>query len=337
VIKALKILYTASLRRASLGILRQGLLAGGEMRATDLDHHLTFTVPGGPAPGLVDIALYIASGSIDAGLRASEGLSTDDFPGAPPLVEPVELSPDIYAGALPVAGAVAGDRSRERLCYVHFNHIRQRAEATDGRRLYIRDLAAVPPASFLLAPLTLRLLDALPPATVGLITDTHVYFAGDGWSLMAKLGEGPYPVVDRIIPTKDRTPPVEWTVPTYATLKKWLAAAKPFYNPRTTLVYFSNTEGCTRNPEINHPATATALGALFNLPGDDLIGLSATYLADTLAYIANRPATVTAGTDGISSVIWRGEGWMALQMPLRTRKTGVMTRADLFAGVAYDA
>jgi hypothetical protein len=337
VIKAIKSLYNSGCRRSSLGILRQGLLADGQLTITDIDHRLTVATPSGPAPCLVDLALYIATGDLDAAIRAANDTATDDFPAAPKLVDAVELPADICAGLLPVAGACALDETRDVLRHVHINHTAQRAEATDGHRCFMRDIPTAPPESFLVDPVTLRLLDQLPAASVGLLTAERLYFAGDGWSLTAKRPEGPYPVVQRAIPTADRTPPVEWTAPVYKSLKAWLAAAKPFLNPKTYLVYFSSTEGITRNPELNHPATARTLGAMFDLPDDMLLGMNAKYLSDTLAYIANRPAQVTAGTSGIAGVIWSGDGWLALQMPLRTHKSGVMTRSDLFAGVAYDA
>jgi hypothetical protein len=333
-LKALKLLYTANQRRSSLSILRAARVTGGYLSSTDLDHHLQ--ISGVPGEGVTDLALLMASGDLSAALAAAKGAF---MPEEMPVWPEVPLDADVVpvacvTGITPVAGACAMDATRACLQNVHINPAGW-AEATDGHRMY---RAAIPPqpVDFMIMPLTLRLLDTLSASSVCLVGAERLFFAGDGWVLFAKRPEDPYPDIKRIIPLKDRTPAVAWDAATYKRVGDFLTRAKPFYKPKTHMVFFTDTEGATRNSELNHPATFTPCGDLFKFPDDKVLGMNAKYLTDLLKFIGKRPTEVTGGTSMISAIIWRGEGFMALQMPLRTDKSGALTRAQLIDGVKYD-
>jgi hypothetical protein len=326
-IRALKILW-ANQRRSSLGILRAARVTGGYLTSTDLDHHLQLS--GVPGEGIADLALLLSSGDLSAALAAGEGAyNPEDMPAPPELpLDAAEVPVACIIGILPVAAACApDDEVRACLQQVHINPVGW-AEATDGGRMH-RQAIPRQPIDFMVDPLTLRLLDALPGLCTALVGEERLFFAGDGWVLYSKRPAGPYPIIDRVIPTHALTPAVSWTPETNKRVGAFLTHAKPFIDPKTHLVCFTDTEGVTRNKEINHPATFTELGPIFNFQDNKVLGMNAKYLAETIKFIGKRPTECTTCRTMIGAVMWRGDGFMALQMPLRTAETGALSRSQL--------
>jgi hypothetical protein len=331
-LKALKLLYNTNLRRSSLAILRYGVLDAGYLRVTDRDHHLTVAAPDGT--GMADIGILTATGDLRAAIAAGQYMSPADAPVPPPFeADAVPVPIACCTGITPVAGAVSTDLSHAVLAYVHIN-FKGWAEATDGHRMY-RQRIPEPPVPFTIDPLTLKLTDALPAPECCMVGEEYLFFSGDGWTLTVKRNLDPYPDVEKIIPKLGRTRALPWGAPQYKAVKDALARYKIYWSNKLNLVKFSDNEIIIRNRDLNYYA-ATPLGFQAFDFGGTVIGVNAKYLGDLLKFLGNRPADVTAGDNMISAIIFEGDGFMVLQMPLRCLDKDVKQTREGALGADYE-
>jgi hypothetical protein len=334
----------------SLQILKYGLIEHGWLRVTDLEHELkVFVGDQRKQPVLVDVGLFIKTGDLQASIGAAQSLDAKEFPGEISTgQQEVEIPPKVLHGLSELLPAASADDSRGVLKCVFVNRKKRgEAVATDGHFLLLKKLDTALKESFLIDAISLKIsslfVDNITRCTVShKVTDkdaagrgasdlTYLIISGDGWQLVSKVPEATeYPSYRKAIPDRSNAVAVPWDNVLKAEVDAFLEKSKAFTNPKSHLVHLTAKEGIVRNRELSYLRKTDFSKDILALKPEQVIGLDAELLYAVLRYIGNRPVSVTVGETMVNPVVFHGENFLALIMPLKTGESGAgITRAEL--------
>lgn len=242
----LQIMQAIAPRKSTIHILESVCVRDGMAHVTDLELWGWCMAPAGLADGMYTIA---------GGCLNRNSQPIEDFP-------PCKLpDADIMAAVeLPLGNVWAAfeacrsrDMLRQALCGVNLQMVpgTTYATATDGHKLVVRDLHAVPLMGEYSTILMPRLCDALyklrghGAAMLHVTAEHQIAYIGE-WALAVPIVAGTYPNVERVIPAES----VRHTTFNRAELIAALTALKPFATKETMQVKacFNADRG---NAEIN--------------------------------------------------------------------------------------
>ena len=315
----------------SLPILNYGVLKNGTLRTTDLDHQLkVFT--GLPGDGLVDIALYV-KGDLQSSINAAKNQNQADFPEEVSNQPETALSPEVLKdlNALLPALLEIGEKYIQPLNFVCVNHTQKEAVATNGHILLLQSLKAPLKESFLIDELSIKITEIYKENVTGfsiwhkkegkkkIIDSTFLKISGDGWELISKVSPfSTYPQYQNVIPDRPKTSAVHWNDEQKNEVNTFLKQSLPFLEKsKHYMVYFTNSIGIAKNNDLSYIRKTDFSIPIFLLYCYEILGMNAKLLQNILKFVNDRPATVTTGRPK-DPVIWTGEDFLALQMPLLT-------------------
>lgn len=351
--KKLPILTALSLVLKDVGtaiqILRYGIIENGWLRMTNPDRELkVFVGDQRPEPVLVDIGLILKTCDLQASIGAAKNMDPKEYPAQVIAEQPeTAISPRVLDGLVDLLPATATDNSRGCLKCVFVNRKKSEAIATDGHLLLSQQLKASTKQSFLIDPVSLKIVACFEGNVTGLtirhkeskdaagkstIDCSYLWLSGNGWQLTSKVSvASEYPRYERILPDRSKSVSVIWDNALKTEVGAFIERALPFTNAKSHLVYFTAREGIVRNTDLSYFRKTDFSKQIFALQGEQVLGLNAEILRKLLRFIGDRPAAVTIGDTLIQGVVWQGDGVLALQMPLRTAEAGTacITRKEL--------
>jgi hypothetical protein len=245
---------------------------------------------------------------------------------------------------IPAAGT---DDARECLKCVFVNHAKKEAVATDGHLLLLKKINVAPKESFMIGATSLKIISFFEADKISRFTLQHkikkeadgkssidgtfICVIGNGWQLVTKSPHAKdYPQYHKAIPDRSKSEPVLWNAALQAEVNTFLEKAKPFTNPKTHMVFMTAREGVVKNKELSFLRRMVFTKKVLALQPEQVFGCNGEILQKVLRFIGNQPANVTVGDTMIQSMIFQGEQFLVLMMPLRTAEfNGGISRSEL--------
>jgi hypothetical protein len=230
---------------------------------------------------------------------------------------------------------------------IFVNRKKKEAVATDGHFLLLKKLDAALKESFLIDPISLKIaacfVDNITRCTVshrvtqkdaagrGASDLTYLIISGDGWQLVSKVPEATeYPSYRKAIPDRSNAVAAPWDNVLKSEVDAFLEKSKAFTNPKSHLVHLTAKEGIIRYRDLSYLRKTDFSKDILTLKPEQVIGLDAELLQSVFGFIGNRPVSVTIGETMVNPIVFHGENFLALIMPLKTGESGAgITRAEL--------
>jgi hypothetical protein len=309
---------------------------------TDLDHEVkVFVGDHGAEPLLVDVSLLLKVADLPAAIDAAQIIKVEDFPKE--IIEDcreVEISSKALDGLSDLLPAIAADDSRGCLKCVFVNRKKKEAVATDGHVLLMKKLITAPKESFMIDATSLKIANCFSGNVTGftirhreevkgadrVVTTTAADFltlSGDGWQLISRVPvASEYPMYWKAIPDRSKADVVIWDRGLIAEINSFLEKSKPLTNPKTRMIHLTAGEGVVKNDTLSYFRKTEFGRDILPLKSEQVIGLNCEILQTILKFVGGRSVSVSVGEKMIYAMVFQGENFLALLMPLRTGEYG---------------
>ena len=338
------------LKSSRLPILHKAKVEKGRASITNLDTSVIVDVGSESDEGYLDPALFGKTGNLAISMTPFGGAGeSEEFPTIPSGTEKTPVPACLFTKKLKtIASFASKDQTRFCLCGVSFEKKKQWIAATDGHVLMLERVAEIPcspsgysiPEDFILSTEAIEILgvfgfevqsatifstptivsnppEAETPTAPGRL---YIQFKGDGWEVISKLIEGPYPDIERVFPPAKGK--VQYDVVKRDALVSAINAVLPIASTKTQLVRL-DSDGYVKvaNKDLEKFWKRKAGGEVISSHIPE-IGFNASMLKQVLGSMTNEGFEMCFGETNIQGIMLNQRSRSTLVMPLRILKEG---------------